>query len=300
MAFGVVYRGDLWSKLEKETLELEETGEEANAFDEAIRQEIAWKVHSTSPEDGRNTPRQSAGSPLSAHAESVGVHTQGEETNGWGREPPLAHDQSGPANAPQMSAAAPSSRFRSLAVDSTIVHASNNTTLPYVATPKAPSNPLLPGPSKRSLQRASAHTSPVPHPTPEHVESPIDTPRAIRASGSSNSLKEVIGHGRGKRTDPATPVPLGSADFSSLRGKKDYQSITKHFDLFNKDLAKEIKAAEASGKGKGSKGKKVKNDGAAPAMGAKVFEGLRFCIPPELGQVARHKVWWGIVSIRQI
>jgi hypothetical protein len=49
-------------------------------------------------------------------------------------------------------------------------------------------------------------------------------------------------------------VPLGSADFSSLRGKKDYQSITKHFDLFNKDLAKEIKAAEASGKGNGSKG----------------------------------------------
>jgi hypothetical protein len=73
-----------------------------------------------------------------------------------------------------------------------------------------------------------------------------------------------------------------------LKGKKDLQTLTKHFEAFEKGVAKD-NAAERSGvtdrKGKG----KARSAGQVGlGLGSKVFDGL-----------SKHKSWWDIVSAQR-
>jgi DNA polymerase lambda len=82
--------------------------------------------------------------------------------------------------------------------------------------------------------------------------------------------------------------------FNMLKSKKDFQTLTKHFEMFTKQSERQKKASEPGlGKGKG----KGRMGGAASdvALGGKVFEGLRFCFPPELGNTSKQKTHWDIV-----
>jgi len=101
----------------------------------------------------------------------------------------------------------------------------------------------------------------------------------------------MIGEGRGRRDDPATPVPLGVEKFQFLKSKKDFQTLTKHFEMFTKQSERMKKAALDPPKGR-DKGKLGKT---SEVLGGKVFEGLRFCFPPELGNTSKQKTHWDIV-----
>jgi DNA polymerase lambda len=76
--------------------------------------------------------------------------------------------------------------------------------------------------------------------------------------------------------------------------------LTRHFELFTKQSERQKKLADISsisvlGKGKG-KAKQIPVKDVA-ALGGKVFEGLRFCFPPELGNTSKQKTHWDIVSL---
>jgi DNA polymerase lambda len=152
--------------------------------------------------------------------------------------------------------------------------------IPSFSTP-ALRRPLKHAASKLSIPPATANT-------PDNIPSPIDTPDSSRITRS-------IVEGRGRRDGPATPIPLGTAAFSKLRGKKDFQTLTKHFEAFTKTVAKEAVVSIVKGKGKGRTMEKAMS---TSGLGGKVFDGLRFCIPPELGQVTKHKQRWDIVSVK--
>ena len=176
--------------------------------------------------------------------------------------------------------------------------------LPQVPTPTFISTPQLPRPPMASSTSHEAEAGPSrPNAqrkveTPINIPSPIDTPTSFKPAPGS-------GEGRGPRDDPATPVPLGVEKFKLLKGKKDFQTLTKHFEVFSKQTERQKKLTEEAGngggKGKGKgKGKVVE----IATLGGKVFEGLRFCFPPELGNTSKQKTHWDIVSpdifVRQV
>ena len=144
----------------------------------------------------------------------------------------------------------------------------------FTSTPKLPSpNKVTPGPSKtpRNLPATLVNETPI------HIDSPVDTP---------------TGEGRGRRDDPATPVPLGVEKFNLLKGKKDFQTLTKHFEMFTKQSERQKKlAAEPITR----KGKMAVQGKGSEVLGGKVFEGLRICFPPELGNTSKQKTHWDIV-----
>ena len=162
-----------------------------------------------------------------------------------------------------------------------------STTYPDVPTPSTVNTPVLPSPLNHAGTKMLSSNRVSAKGTPDSIPSPIDTP------GSSRAIRS-IGEGRGRRDDPATPLPLGTAAFSKLKGKKDYQTLTKHFEAFAKTVAKQ-NAGTSTLRGKG-KGRSADRASSTAGLGGKVFEGLRFCIPPELGQVTKHKQRWDIVS----
>lgn len=153
-----------------------------------------------------------------------------------------------------------------------------HSTLPSVPTPNEASTPLpLPLPLPRASTSRLRHAT---LQTPDAIPSPIDSPNT---TGPSKSALE-----------PGTPVPLGNAAFAALKGKKDYRTLTKHFEAFEKTVAKR-EEANTSKSSTLSRTKSASSRG-LPALGGRVFSGLRFCIPPELGQVTKHKQRWDIVS----
>lgn len=159
----------------------------------------------------------------------------------------------------------------------------STSTFPHVPTPTFISTPQLPRPPVALVPDSSGPSRGRVAETPVHVPSPIDTPSTTGG-----------GEGRGRRDDPATPVPLGVEKFKLLKGKKDFQTLTKHFEVFTKQTEKQQKKlAEEISKGQG-KGKGKAREVAA--LGGKVFEGLRFCFPPELGNTSKQKTHWDIVS----
>jgi hypothetical protein len=145
----------------------------------------------------------------------------------------------------------------------------------FTSTPNLPSpNKVTPGPSKNSRHPPTTLVNE----TPMHIESPIDTP---------------TGEGRGRRDDPATPIPLGVEKFNLLKGKKDFQTLTKHFEMFTKQSERQKKlAAEPITR----KGKMAVQGKGSEMLGGKVFEGLRICFPPELGNTSKQKTHWDIVN----
>jgi hypothetical protein len=157
----------------------------------------------------------------------------------------------------------------------------STSTFPHIPTPTFTSTPNLhspakatPGPSKTPRH----HPTTLVNETPMHVDSPMDTP---------------TGEGRGRRDDPATPVPLGVEKFNLLKGKKDFQTLTKHFEMFTKQSERQKKLAAEPITRKGKMAVQAKG---SEVLGGKVFEGLRICFPPELGNTSKQKTHWDIVS----
>jgi hypothetical protein len=157
----------------------------------------------------------------------------------------------------------------------------STSTFPHIPTPTFTSTPNLPSPNKVTPGPSKNPRHPpttLVNETPMHIESPIDTP---------------TGEGRGRRDDPATPVPLGVEKFNLLKGKKDFQTLTKHFEMFTKQSERQKKlAAEPITR----KGKMAVQGKGSEVLGGKVFEGLRICFPPELGNTSKQKTHWDIVS----
>lgn len=157
----------------------------------------------------------------------------------------------------------------------------STSTFPHIPTPTYTSTPNLPSPDKVTPghSKTPRHTpTNFVNETPIHVDSPIDTP---------------TGEGRGRRDDPATPVPLGVEKFNLLKGKKDFQTLTKHFEMFTKQSERQKKLAAEPITRKGKMAVPAKG---SEVLGGKVFEGLRVCFPPELGNTSKQKTHWDIVS----
>ena len=157
----------------------------------------------------------------------------------------------------------------------------STSTFPHIPTPTYTSTPNLtspdkvtPGPSKTPRHTPTNFVNE----TPIYVDSPIDTP---------------TGEGRGRRDDPATPLPLGVEKFNLLKGKKDFQTLTKHFEMFTKQSERQKKLAAEPITRKGKMAVPAKG---SEVLGGKVFEGLRVCFPPELGNTSKQKTHWDIVS----
>ena len=111
-----------------------------------------------------------------------------------------------------------------------------------------------------------------PSTTPD-IPSPINTP-SRRSSGTD---------GLGRRDDPSTPLPLGEATYSLLRQKKDFQTMSKHFEVFEKGLARTLTRAQSVTKGKGKQA-------AVPLVGC------RICLPLDAKGGNKHKDRWSIVG----
>jgi hypothetical protein len=156
----------------------------------------------------------------------------------------------------------------------------STSTFPHIPTPTFTSTPELPSPNKVTPGPSKTPHHPpdtLVNETPMHIDSPIDTP---------------TGEGRGRRDDPATPVPLGVEKFNLLKGKKDFQTLTKHFEMFTKQSERQKKLATEPITRKGKMAVQAKG---SEMLGGKVFEGLRICFPPELGNTSKQKTHWDIV-----
>ncbi|ORY31676.1 hypothetical protein BCR39DRAFT_465497 [Naematelia encephala] len=250
------HRVDFWSELDEldRSGDLEESDEEAEAFDRSIQQEVEAKRVKRHERPERPIDEEEAGLLPIVDEDQLGLTASSHQ-------------------------ALPSFHASQILFHSTPKQLRDLSTLPSVDTPLDDT----PG-ATESHQPAGVLD------TPENIASPIDTP-----SSSSRRLTGT-GEGRGRRDDPATPVPLGTEAFKNLKGKKDFQTLTKHFELFSKGISKDVTANNANVKGKG-KAKAQKSDSMLIAgLGGRVLEGLRFCVPPELGQVGKHKQRWDIIS----
>ncbi|OCF34187.1 hypothetical protein I316_04137 [Kwoniella heveanensis BCC8398] len=184
-----------------------------------------------------------------------------------------------------------------------IVHTSTprafTSTYPSVPTPEVLSNRL---PDPEPIPPASSQaTSPATRrsvilDTPQHIASPVDTPTTSanqpRRPSFNNTSNGVDGasEGRGRRDDPATPVPLGKSALAEVKSKKDHQAITKHFDLLSRSkLLLQQPPQYKSARRNGSRQAVGKAATLTAGLGGKVFEGLRFCLTSEVNQTAKLK-----------
>ena len=265
-----------------------ESDEEAAAYDALVTAQVQ--------EGNRTHEDLNTGAPSSFHfmndvsgaAQAARIPVV--EARNQDEDPVIRHASAGEISLQASTSAAlppPSFHFSQIAHMST-PRLQHNSTLPSVPTPGDTRSTITPAPFREAVTSKlhSRHAKSVV--TPENIPSPENTP-------SSSRHVHRIGEGHGRRDDPATPVPLGTAAFAKLKGKKDYQTLTKHFEAFAKTAARQnisgLGAKDAKGKGRAFS--KVHS---MSGLGGKVFEGSRFCIPPELGQVMKHKQRWDIVS----
>lgn len=256
----------LWDELD---VSFVESDEEARQYDERVQSEIKWKEDDKGidfvAEETTINPGGFVGDGLSTQPAE---HAEEAATNPLG--PPQLPVETSQGDQPR-----DLSRVSAVGTPR-LARLTGHSTLPSVPTPKDISTPLpvlLKRASTSRLRHATLHT-------PDAVPSPIDSPDPVGPSRST--------------IDPGTPIPLGTAAFAALKGKKDYQTLTKHFEAFEKTVAKR-EEADMSASAKLSRTRSV-NSKPLPALGGRVFAGLRFCIPPELGQVTKHKQRWDIVS----
>lgn len=270
-------RAELWADVDdfQQSGGWDETREEARDFAQGVKDEISWKLISSRDKDLHPISQEVAGANDAPFEQPESSKSAAERAARLAA-PHLADVSSAPSEAPP-------SFHPSHALRQSTPRTLHTATFPIVPTPSDTGTPVLPRP--RPL--ASASTSALIHPhritdTPEQIASPIETPDTSRTEG------------RGRRDDPTTPVPIGTGSFAKLKTKKDFQTISKHFDLFSKNISKTSEVAKGRG------GRKVPGRGGsslAAGLGGKIFEGLRFCIPPELGKVGQHKGWWEIVRL---
>ena len=257
---------DIWGDLDRAQRngELEETAEEAAIYDAEVVEGLTHKL--------LDVPDSHV--PAAAPHESVDLPGDGLFDQDAARHTVLPEDQvrsHNPTGEPGPS--------RSGMMNLT-PHRPPTATPPHIATPSNVT-PRLPDPPAR-LPSTHRPRIPLSLETPAHIDSPKDTPRP---SGPSSAQQ------------PDTPAPIGTNALIHFQGKKDLQTLTKTFEAFNKDLAKmegKLRKEAVQKKGK-SKGKALSKAESA-ALGGKALDGLRFCIPPEVGRVAKHKQRWGIVG----
>ncbi|KAK8853367.1 hypothetical protein IAR55_004071 [Kwoniella newhampshirensis] len=300
-------RRDFWSELDRleASGELDETVEEAATFAREVMEEVKWK------EEAHET------AVLELDSNMQGDIPNG-ENNQEGPADPLSSVPGGafddiplqePSNIP-LSPSHPAedvfvppsfrpSQFLRMSTPKPLT-----SPIPSVPTPLDTSFPRLLPPKSGPIP---SHVSPLRtrrsaiHDTPECVASPIDTPTTSAPQPSRPHLSTILGEGQGRRDDPDTPVPIGKA--LGMKSKKDLLAVTKHFEVF----AKGLNSKDDVGKGVGRKGKgrstrsKMPNSflggtAGVTGLGGKVFDELRFCIPPEVNQVAKHKQRWEIIS----
>lgn len=287
----LTHRRDLWSDLDdfKRSGGWDETDKEAKAFIAEVREEIKRKDEGGVDASGL-TYGNAVDVSLMGMKQGVSAprgmtfhETIDDGGNSSGMVGHHEHEQRSPATAAEPF---PSFHRSHIYQTSTPRHVNNTSTIPNVPTPSNVAAPALPSPLRNTM--TSSKTSPRRkgrQATPDNIPSPVDTPGSSRLSRST-------GEGRGRRDDPATPIPLGIAAYSNMRGKKDFLTLTKHFEVFAKTVAKQDanESMPMKGKGRGRAVQKVPS-----ILGGKVFAGLRFCIPPELGQVTKHKQRWDIV-----
>jgi DNA polymerase lambda len=82
--------------------------------------------------------------------------------------------------------------------------------------------------------------------------------------------------------------------------KKEYLALTEHYASFAKKMSKEAEKEEAAARAReqvkaGSRSLRSATRAPPLRLGGKVFDGLRFCIPLEIGPPAKQKNKWEIV-----
>ena len=256
---------DFWSDLDQvqSSGDLEESTEEAAAYDEGVAKEISSKVLEMR-ELGTAAPSSDGGL----------------QDNGFLQQDDPVHEV--PPEEVERPNIPVERAGKSLldAIDTFTPRRPPTATLPHVPTPSN-ITPKLPDPPIRSGIPRRSHV-PLILDTPVHVESPKDTPRPTGAVDAQQ---------------PDTPAPIGTNALAHFQGKKDLQTLTKTFEAFNKDLAKlEVKLSKGAARAKTKDKGKLLSKTESVVLGSKVLDGLRFCIPPEVGQVSKHKQRWGIVS----
>jgi len=282
---------DLWADLDsfRRSEGWEESDSEAQSHDAIVEEEIRWKetevkkVFGSEDGLGRSVEPEGARQNINEVGQTIqdgpGLAVEGGHST-------VALSQ--PQASSSTSEVYPSFH-RSHILQTSTPHLKDISTYPEVPTPGIVNTPMLPSPLKQvTMSKSSPIRRKTTMPTPDNVPSPIDTP-------DSSCLTRSIGEGRGRRDDPGTPIPLGTAAYSKLRGKKDYQMLTKHFEVFTKTVSKQEAGVSGTTTRKG-KGRAVEKSPSTTVLGGKVFEGLRFCIPPELNQVTKHKQRWDVVS----
>ena len=275
--------GTIWDELD---VEIRETDSEVEEYERRVKEEVQWKVEGGSPSGTPGGRQEDPARPVDElEPLNVEVSPDADASIGVEHVRPIHFDTS-------LLPKPPSSKIlASLAhtidrVQSTphMSRLTGHSTLPSVPTPKDQSTPL-PAPLHRANTSRFTNQTMT---TPDFVASPLDTPELPKVGEPASSPSRT-----GSNAEEGTPRPLGSGVFASLKGKKDYQTLTKHFQDFSKTVAKRDAAVNRSvGKGRGGK-----SANAVPGLGGRVFVGLRFCMPPELGQVNKHKHRWDIVSV---
>nr|XP_031861606.1 uncharacterized protein CI109_002836 [Kwoniella shandongensis]KAA5528678.1 hypothetical protein CI109_002836 [Kwoniella shandongensis] len=297
-------RRDFWSDLDEVDAsgELVESSEEVKAFSEDVRDEIRQKER---PEPAPVHKLHEEELVILPTGGEVEVQPDEQESSssvpgGLFNEPIHESPTSLPPLAAETSTFIPPSFHPSHILQTSTPRPLVTSDFPSVPTPTDNTTPRLPPPPlvpkkaqpispPRTRRRRSTLLD-----TPEYVASPIDTPPT-----RPHLTSTTIGEGKGRRDDPATPVPIGKE--LGMKSKKDLVAVTKHFEVFAKSLT--TKEGGAKGKSKGKGGTTVNKAptmlagaGGLTGLGGKVFEGLRFCIPPEINQVAKHKQRWEIIS----
>lgn len=158
---------------------------------------------------------------------------------------------------------------------------------PLVDTPPAPKS--LPRP--RTLLATSTSTPTVSTRPPSALDTPDNVPTPTQTQAD-------VSVGKGKRDDPATPVPLG--DDSPLK-KGPYTKITNQFNAFNlKILAAANRVGQESTRGSGKtrgRGRAIGLRTTRSTLRPEVLKGMRFCMPPEGPQCgAKHESRWSKVG----
>lgn len=159
---------------------------------------------------------------------------------------------------------------------------------PHVDTPPIPKS--LPRP--RVLPAVSTSTPTVSTRPPTILDTPVNVPTPTQTQGD-------LSVGRGRRDNPATPVPLG--DEASLK-KVSYTKISNQFNAFNLKILAAVNRAGEESSGRATRGKSrgraigLRSTRSTPRP--EVLKGMRFCMPPEGPHCGpKHEARWSKVIV---
>ncbi|KLT43747.1 hypothetical protein CC85DRAFT_243627 [Cutaneotrichosporon oleaginosum] len=120
-------------------------------------------------------------------------------------------------------------------------------------------------------------TAPLPHPPSTRIRL-LDSPMSI-ATPQSPDRTDPSAIARGRRDDPATPVPLGTAELDKLKKRKGFQELTKHLADIMPPPALPQSAGRGLGRGRGRGRGRLGMTGRAK-IGGTALAGTRICLAP--------------------